>query len=190
LRLTADKQVILALQRLDALKRTDVILRSMPRVLAGRPRTHLVIAGQGPDLRRLQEICAGLGIGDSVTFAGFIPDEEKRVYFAMADLFAFHSTYETFGIVLAEAMSYGKPVVSVRNTAIPEIVKHGTEGLLVPTLDHEAFAEAVLRLLGNPSLRAEMGRRGCERVRSAFRWESIVPAYEAVFRAAAAGGKG
>ncbi len=62
----------------------------------------------------------------------------------MADIFVFHSTYETLGIVLLQAMASGKPIISVNTTAIPEVVKEGVNGLLVEPINSEMFAKAVI----------------------------------------------
>lgn len=182
-----DDYVLFALQRLDYLKRTDILIRSMLEILEERPKTRLVIGGKGSDLARLKNLAAALGISEQVIFVGFIPHAEIPIYFAMADLFVFHSTYETFGMVLAEAMNYGKAIISVRNTAIPEVVEEEKTGLLVPTLDAHAFAEAVLALLNNNLLRHEMGQIGKEKAKAAFRWDSIANQYEAVLESARRG---
>lgn len=177
--------VLFALQRVNALKRIDVIIRSMPRVLAREPEARLFIGGKGEDLERLKRLTLDLGIEGRVIFPGFIPDGEIPVYQMAADLFLFHSTYETFGIVLAEAMNYKKAVVSVSNTAIREVVDHGRTGLLVPTFDHRAFAQAVLELIRDRTRREGMGRRGYEKVRRHFRWDAIAGQYERVLESAA-----
>ncbi|MFH1490509.1 MAG: glycosyltransferase family 4 protein [Pseudomonadota bacterium] len=177
--------VLFALQRVDVLKRIDVIIRSMPAILDREPEARLIIGGKGDDLERLKGLAVELGIAGRVIFPGFIPDGEIPVYQMAADLFLFHSTYETFGIVLAEAMSYAKAVVSVANTAIREVVDNGSTGLLVPTLDHRAFAQAVLELIRDRPRREEMGRRGSEKVGRLFRWDAIAGQYESVLESAA-----
>jgi glycosyltransferase involved in cell wall biosynthesis len=113
-------------------------------------------------------------------FSGYIPREMLPVYHAMTDLFVFHSTYETFGMVLMEAMSYGSPVVSVRNTAIPDVVVDGKTGVLVPTEDVDAFAGAVIGLLEDDQGRREMGKYARERALKSYSWDTIAEEYEAV----------
>lgn len=176
-----DESILFALQRLDSLKRIDVLIQSMPKILRYSPNTRLIIGGKGSELTRLKKTVADLNIADSVHFVGFIPQDELAAYFTMADLFVFHSTYETFGIVLAEAMNYRKAIVSVSNTAISEIVDDGENGLLVPTSDPDAFATAVLQLLNDKDLRCEMGKKGYEKTQKFFRWDAIASQYEKVF---------
>lgn len=182
--LPPDAPVLFSLQRVDAVKKIDVIIRAMPEILENEPKTRLIIGGKGAAVPQLGNLAAQLGVAGRVIFAGYIPDDEIPVYHTAADLFVFHSTYETFGIVLAEAMNYGKAVVSVANTAISEVVNEGETGLLVPTLDHVALAKAVLRLLKDRALREEMGKQGRKKARTLFRWDSIADKYKHVLESA------
>lgn len=173
--------LLFALQRVDPLKRVDVLVRAMPSILRRYPDTVLCVGGTGADLGRVRAVAAELGVEGAVRFAGFVPDEDIPVHMAACDLFVFHSTYETFGIVLAEAMAGGRAVVSVEDGAIREVVDHGETGLLVPILDHEAMAEAVSGLLGDPDRRAAMGRAGRYKARRLYDWDVIAEQYERAF---------
>jgi len=75
-------------------------------------------------------------------------------------------------------MAYGKPVVSVNDTAVPGVVQDS--GLLVPPRDPEAMAAAIVTLLENESMRREMGQRGRNRARALFDWDIVAGKYEAV----------
>jgi glycosyltransferase involved in cell wall biosynthesis len=99
----------------------------------------------------------------------------------MADLFVFHSTFETLGLVLLQAMASGKAVVSVDSTAIPEVIDSGKNGLLVEPLKPEEFAEAVLSLLKNSEQREHFGVLSREKVVKKFNWDSISDRYEEIF---------
>lgn len=179
------ERTLLALQRLAPGKRVDVVIRSMRTVLRKHPEARLIICGKGVDLPRLRRCAREIGIEQNVIFTGFIAPDELPLFYTMADIFVFHSTYETFGIVVAEAMQYGKAVVSVNHTAIPEIVNHGETGLLVPVLDAEAFGQAVVLLLDNEQMRLDMGRRGKGKAARHFSWDSIANQYEQVLQRAA-----
>lgn len=181
LQLANDENVLFSLQRLDYLKRVDILIRSMSQILKYKSNTRLIIGGQGPDLPRLKKLSNNLGISENVHFTGYIPDDELPIYFSIADIFLFHSTYETFGMVLAEAMSYSKAVVSVKNTAIAEVVDHGNTGLLVQTKNHVEFSEAVLELLNDEQRRKQIGKQGKEKVDKFFQWDEIASQYENVF---------
>jgi glycosyltransferase involved in cell wall biosynthesis len=183
LQINKDEIVLFGLQRLDSLKRVDILIKSMEIILRQESKVRLIIGGKGEDIPRLKKLAEKLKISKHIVFAGFIPDKEIPVYYAISDLFVFHSTYETFGMVLAEAMNYGKAIVSVSNTAISEVVDNGRTGLLVPTLDYEAFAKAVLKLLNNEKQRDKMGMLGYEKVQKFFKWDSIALQYEKVLEA-------
>ena len=186
LNLADDERVLFALQRLDPLKRIDVLISSLPIILQHFPNTKLIIGGKGPDMARLQKVAAELNLADRLHFTGYISQDEIPVYFALADLFLFHSTYETFGMVLGEAMNYGKAIVAAENTAIKEVVDNGKNGILVPTLDAKAFSSAVIDLLDNTEKRHRFGIHGIHKVQRLFRWDDIAWQYDAIFRKAAA----
>ncbi len=175
-----DSLVLLALQRLSPEKRVDVVLRSMTHILRGCENVSLVIGGAGSEGPYLRELSRELGMEDHVIFTGYIPDNELPQYFAMADIFVFHSTYETFGLVLAQAMAAGKPIVSVRTTAVPEIVEDGANGILVEPLNPQAIAQAVLTLAADGELREKMGQSGRHRAVEKFDWDHIAAQYETV----------
>lgn len=177
-------KMIFALQRLDAIKRVDVLISAMPAVLKNHPDARLVIGGKGPSKDDLEAQARKLGVAHAVTFTGFIPDAQIPLYMDAADLFAFHSTYETFGIVLAEAMIRGRAVVSANDPAIAEVVQDGTCGLLAPIGDHAQFAKHISTLLEDDAKRTTMGKAGRQRAEQCFQWDTIALEYEAAFREA------
>jgi phosphatidylinositol alpha-1,6-mannosyltransferase len=174
------EKVIFALQRLDYLKRVDVIIKSMKKVVKNYPDTRLVIGGKGEDEQRLKNLAKKIHIDHKIIFAGFISDSDLPLFFNMADMFVFHSTYETFGMVLAEAMNYGKAIVSVKNTAITEVVEDGKTGLLVDAQDLDSMANALLSLLKDPILRRKLALNGKKKAKTEFLWERIATQYESV----------
>jgi glycosyltransferase involved in cell wall biosynthesis len=184
LQIEKDESVLFGLQRLDPLKRVDILIKSMELILRKKSKVRLIIGGKGEDMPQLKKLAEKLKISKYITFAGFIPDKEIPVYYAISDLCVFHSTYETFGMVLAEAMNYKKAIVSVSNTAISEIIDNGKTGLLVPTLNHKAFANAVLKLLSNEERRNKMGMQGYNKAQKLFKWDVIASQYEKVFELA------
>ena len=173
-----------SLQRLAREKRVDVVLRAMRRYLDSGHAGTLVIGGKGPEEAKLRELAAELGIEKQVRFVGYIPSERLGSYFLACDAFVFHSTFETFGLVIAQAMSYGRAVVTVRNTAIPEIL--GEAGLLVETGNWRDFGDAMVRLAGDDALRCRLGESGRLRAAALFNWDHIASQYEEVLCRAAA----
>ena len=183
--LLQESPVLFAVQRLSPEKRVDVIIRAMTYVLEECPDVKLVIGGKGPSQSKLVSLVKKLSLEQSVHFTGYIPDIDLPAYYAMADLFVFHSTYETFGLVIAEAMASGKPVVSVRSTAIPDVVQDGQTGLLASPLDPVDMASKITDLLDSPTRIHELGCQGRLWAEQHFDWDVIAEQYETVLLKAA-----
>lgn len=181
--LATDTPVLFAMQRLSNEKRVDVVIESFALVAKKHPAARLVVGGTGPSMQGLQALTVRLGIEGSVLFTGYISDEELPRYYAMADVFVFHSAYETFGIVLAEAMAAGKPIVSVNHTAIPDVVSDRNTGVLVPPFDPRAMAHAITELIDDPAERARLGANARLWVEKNLAWDRIAGRYEEVLEA-------
>ena len=112
--------------------------------------------------RTCEKFVAQHGLSDHVRFLGVKKDTEKNLHFASCDVFCFPSYFEaeSFGLVVAEAMQFAKPVVSTRWRGIPSVVEDGTSGFLVPILDPVAVADRLFLLLGDAPLRQRMGEAG------------------------------
>ena len=175
-----------ALQRFTPEKRVDVVLRAMRYYLDREGTGTLVVGGKGPEEGRLRALAGELGIQKQVHFVGYIPREQLGSYFLACDVFVFHSTFETFGLVVAQAMSYGRAVATVRNTALPEVL--GEAGLLVETGDWRALGDAMMKLVQDETLRRRLGESGRARAETLFNWDGVAEQYEAVLARAA--GKG
>jgi glycosyltransferase involved in cell wall biosynthesis len=120
-----------------------------------------------------------------VVFLGKIPRVNLIDYYYDTDLFVFPSLFaEGFGLPPVEAMAAGAPVIGTRSGAIVETIQHGVTGLLVEKNDPRALADAMLTLLGNASLREQMGRAGRRRALEDFTWdhvtEKMCSSYEAL----------
>jgi phosphatidylinositol alpha-1,6-mannosyltransferase len=166
--------VILSVARLDsadAYKGVDVLIGAVARLRDSHPGVRLEIAGDGNDRARLEELARRIGAGDSVAFLGTLEREALLDCYRRCDVFALPSGGEGFGLVFLEAMAFGKPVVGGREGGTPDVVAEGETGLLVPHGDVARLADALGRLLGDPHLRQEMGRRGRERVEQRFLFE-------------------
>ncbi len=171
--------VLFALQRLALYKGVDILIKSMA-YLRDLPCV-LLIAGSGADSSRLEALIEEQNLQGKVQLLGFVAEETLSALWDLTDIFVFHSYYETFGMVLAEAMQAGKAVVSVQNTAIPEVVTHNQDGLLVPTGNAAAMSEAIRQLILNPEQRADFATSGKAKAEQKFSWDTVANAYEDVF---------
>jgi len=165
-----NKKVILFLGRLVPYKGAEYLIASYKKVKEKVKDAVLVIAGSGPLEQELKKQAADLKLEDVV----FTPAEEDDIpeYYAACDIFVLPSVtrQEAFGIVLLEAMSSGKPVVSTNISGMPYVV--GNAGIVVPPRDPEALADAIIRILTEKDLRVKMGRRARERVEKEFNKEA------------------
>jgi glycosyltransferase involved in cell wall biosynthesis len=153
------------------------MLDAVARVSSTAPVV-LALAGIGPLEAELRAHAARRGLGDRVRFLGMRDD----VYELLAgfDVFAMSSRFEGLPIALLEAMSAGVPPVATAVGGIPEVVRTGQEGLLVPPADATALADALQRLLDHPELRREMGAAARERA-AAFDLAGAVRSTEHVY---------
>lgn len=110
-----------------------------------RPEPHVILAGQGPMEPRLRRIFEQAGIADRVHWLGVLQGEALVAAYAAMDLFVFASRTETQGMVLAEAMAAGTPVLAVDASGVREIVRDGVNGMLLPKPDINAFVYALNR---------------------------------------------
>lgn len=158
------------------------LAEAWPKVAAELGEAHLVLVGEGelePEMR------ARLDRAERVTWAGFrrdIPAVMRGL-----DILAYPSTMEGFGLAAAEAMAAGVPVVGARACALPEVVRDGCEGVLVPPDDPGALAEALVELGSDDEARRRMGRAGRDRVERHFSRSRMVDAYEACLQSAVDG---
>lgn len=134
------------------------LFKSLSILIKREVRFLLLVVGDGPadvTVRRL----AAEALGDRVVFAGGIPRENMVRMYSAADLFAFPGIGESLGMVYLEAQACGLPVVALNTAGVPQVVRDGETGFLVPPDDRKAMAEAVERLVRDPALRAAMGCR-------------------------------
>jgi len=169
---------LLFMGRLVERKGVHLLLEAMTRVPAGR-RPVLHVVGDGPERARLQELAARLDLGADAVFHGFVSADEKIARLASCDAFVLPAVVdakgdtEGLGVVLLEAMTYGKPVIGSAAGGIVDIVQDGRNGFLVPPGDAAALAGAITRLVENPARAAEMGMNGREDVEKGFSWDVI-----------------
>lgn len=166
---------ILYLGTLEPRKNVDVLLDSFTALHSRFPDLKLVIVGglgwqYGKTLAHLTD----LGLGDSIIRAGYIPETDKRMFYASAEVFVFPSIYEGFGLPVLEAMACGTPVVCSNTSSLPEVV--GEAGLLCDPGNAQAFADAIERILTDNDLRAVLTTRQRDQV-TQFTWENAANVY-------------
>ncbi len=171
---------VLTLAALVPRKGVDVLIRGLAALRGSTPRTVLLVAGDGPERARLEELARELGVGASVRFLG--QREDKAELLAACDVFALASRAEGLGVAALEAMALARPVVVSRVGGLGEAVVDGRTGLLVEPGDVAGLAAALARLRDDPALRARLGAQGPVRVHEGFEVEQMVASYERLYR--------
>lgn len=176
---TTSTGTIVGMGRLTAQKGFDLLLRAFQASRSRAPGWRLRIHGEGEERGRLADLATELGVVDAVAFPGWAEDPDAVL--ASADLFVLSSRFEGFGNVIVEAMAVGTPVVSFDCPSGPsDIVQSEENGLLVPAEDVDALADAMTRMMTDPSLRdrlAQSASAGVDRftfATVAARWEALL----------------
>ena len=176
----ADALLVLSAGRLVPVKGFDILLRAfagMTRPVAG---VVLAIAGDGEKRGELEALAGELGIASDVRFLGRLPDLAPAL--GAADLFALASRNEGMGRVLAEAMAAGVAVAATRVGGIPELVRHGETGVLVPAEDPRALAEAMSVLARDAARRGELVRCAAASVYPRYDQSTMIERIAALYR--------
>lgn len=172
---------ILGLSRLEPRKNFARLIEAFAAARAAGSLPHrLVIGGSKGWLydaifARAQE----LHLGDLVHFPGFIDDADLAALYSAADLFAYPSLYEGFGLPVLEAMACGTPVLTANNSCLPEA--GGPGAIYVDAEDVDSIAAGLVRLAGDRSLRAELRRAGMAHA-ATFTWERSAQQLLAAYR--------
>ncbi|MFY4775147.1 glycosyltransferase [Metabacillus sp. RGM 3146] len=135
--------------------------------------THLDIVGPGPLLDEYKKLAKELGIDHQTTFHGRVPHEQVPSLINSFDVFFVPSTLdsESFGVAAVEAQACEVPVVVANVGGLPEVVKDGETGFIVPTKNSRVLAEKMKQFIENPEIGKEMGKKGRKHVLSLYDWE-------------------
>ena len=158
---TGKNPFVLYVGRLSAEKGVDDLLRAMRHIPEGR----LVVAGDGPQRRELEELALSLGL-PNVEFAGHVGSEKRDALISQARFTVLPShAYETLGKTILESFAEARTVVASDLGSRRELVRQGETGLLYPIGDEAALADAIRTLGSTPDMAARMGRAGWDLVR-------------------------
>lgn len=153
-------------------KGLDTLLEATALLARAEPALELRIAGRGKDAKRVAGAARELGIERNVRLLGAVTEQERKRLFSGASVLLMPSRFEGFGMVAAEAMAAGVPLVAAASGSLPEVVDAPAGGRLVPAGDARALAAAARSLLDDPEARSALSasaRRSAER----FRWARV-----------------
>ena len=156
--------VVGRVSRLVEEKDPETFVRAAALVQARHPHTNFVIAGDGPLRAQLEALAQRLGA--RITFLGNCTNVPAVL--AAFDIFAYPTLGDSFGFVNAEAMAMGKPVISTRVGAVPELVRDGETGFLIEPQDAWGLAQCICYLLNEPEIGRRMGSQGRQLIETKF----------------------
>lgn len=159
-----DGPVVGRVSRLVEEKDPETFVRAAALVQARHPHTNFVIAGDGPLRAQLEALAQRLGT--RITFLGNCTNVPAVL--AAFDIFAYPTLGDSFGFVNAEAMAMGKPVISTRVGAVPELVRDGETGFLIEPQDAWGLAQCICYLLNEPEIGRRMGSQGRQLIETKF----------------------
>jgi glycosyltransferase involved in cell wall biosynthesis len=164
----------------DSHKRVSDLLRAMAMLRHEEPRVHLVVVGDGKERPGLERLAAELGVTEHVSFAGH--SDDVGGFYGLMDIFALVSGREGFGLVVAEAMLCGLPVIATAVGGLLDIVVPEETGLLIPPAAPEQIARAIRALRSDPERRQRLGLAGQQRARERFGAQRYVRDVDAFYQ--------
>jgi glycosyltransferase involved in cell wall biosynthesis len=135
------------------------------------PNVKLTLAGEGNRLQEYKSLITDLGLSNRVEFTGWLNNQEIQTLATKCSIGIFPSRIESFGLSVVEAMAAGLPVIAARGGAVPENIKDGVTGTLVPVNNSDALAEAIIKALKNPQYSKTMAIAAKSDVQKKFSWD-------------------
>jgi len=182
LKISPEHKVLLYVGRIALEKNLGVLLEAAAKVMRSDPAVRLWLVGDGPHRQACVERARALGIGDRVTFAGFVPRSEVDRYYAAADLFVFSSVTETQGLVVQEAMTYGLPTVALVGGGASDSIVDDVNGYAVKG-DAKGLSEAIDLVLHDEAVYSRLSKGAQSTVRqytASGMAERVVDVYRSV----------
>jgi glycosyltransferase involved in cell wall biosynthesis len=176
--------------RLEYRKDHVTLVRAAARVVEQMPEAMFLLVGEGPDRGKIEDAIRTLGVERNV----FLLGERQDVAWILSqlDLYVLCSITEGLSLSILEAMAVGAPVVATRVGGNAELLDEGRAGVLTPSGDVEALADAILGLLKDPDRARELARRAGERVTERFDVHAVARRLEGIYESGVRqlGGKG
>jgi glycosyltransferase involved in cell wall biosynthesis len=183
-RLGLDGPYLLGLGTVEPRKDLPTLVRAFAALAADLPH-RLVLAGlAGWGAGELAAAVAASGVADRILVPGYVPEADKAALLTGADVFAYPSRYEGFGLPVLEALACGTPVVTTTGGSLPEIA--GDAATLIEPGDDTALAAAIAKLATDPAARADAAARGLARA-ATYTWERCAELTAAAYSRALGG---
>jgi glycosyltransferase involved in cell wall biosynthesis len=177
--ITEDEKVILYVGRLVKMKRVEIIITVIKKLLERNLKVKGLIVGDGPQRTELEKMARP--INHHIKFTGYLSEERFECYH-IADLFILPSISEGLPTVLLEGALFGLPIIATNTHGVPDVVIHGKTGFLASRWNYyDQYTEYAERLLRDQSLAREIGENARKYVAGNFSWNKVVMKYEKVY---------
>jgi len=180
--LPTDAPRLLCVGRLAVEKGFDVAITAFASIADRFPNARLIVAGDGPERSSLERQVAQLGLGDIVTFIGWVSPDRAFALINSSTMVLMPSRWEGLPSVVLQAAMMCRPVVATRVSGLSEVVLHQDTGLLIEPEDSNGLADGIAWLLDHPQSATRMGQAARRRVQEVFSWEQCVTAYDDLWR--------
>jgi len=174
-----EEKILLHASNFRKVKRVVHLIKIMRIVVDHYPKARLIIAGDGPTRIEVERKIEELDLCNNIHLLGIKSNMQEIM--CSADIFLLNSTLEGMPLVLLEAMSCRLPVITTPAGGIPELVRPGKDGLVTKGYEIDEYAQAIIDLLDDDSLRKKYGMAGRKRVEESFSAQAIVSKYEKLF---------
>lgn len=176
-----ESEVVLFVGRLAPEKELASLLRAFVAVAASRPRSVLVLVGDGPCREELRSIAQNPSLEGRIRFTGAVPSSAVHEWVQIADVFTLVSSLEGLPVSLIEAMATELPVVVSDIPANRQLVDPGIEGIVIETRNEAAIGSALVTLLNDKEMRKRMGEAARARIGDRFSTARVTGIYETLF---------
>jgi glycosyltransferase involved in cell wall biosynthesis len=166
MKFTNGELIVTSIASLIPRKGIDILIKAAKDVINEVPNARFIFVGGG-NKEPYQRLVEDLGISNEIIFTGLLREYPYHIL-KDTDLYVSASFAESFGLSIAEAQLLGVPVVATRVGGVPEVVKDGKTGILVPSGDSDSLAQAIIKFLENEEMRKEFGHKGTKWIREKF----------------------
>ena len=183
----SDVPTLLYHGRVDLRKGLGELLGALPSVAERVPSLKVVISGIGPDVDHVRERVDAEGLGELVEMTGYASYDDAPGVYRRGDVFVSPTYSEGFSNTILEAMASGLPVVSTDTVGVVDCLTHEENGLLVPLRDSASLADAIVRLLGDATLRRRLAETALQQVHDRWSWGPVATLIEQAYDRAIGG---
>lgn len=160
--------------RLIPIKNIIFMLSGFHEALKNNKNIYLIIGGEGPEMSNIKAYIKKYKLYQNIKLAGWVGRDKIVEYYSDSDVFIITSHYESFPLVVLEAMSCALPVIATKVGALPSLVKDKNNGLLIEKNNVDQLKDAILFFASNEKLRKEIGRNNRDEIINCYSWQKTV----------------